>query len=180
MPCPCPHPRSTFYSGLERPRRNQLGLTCKYFFPKWDKNARFPVPIPDPHFTRGWWGREETNQDSLAVISSPNERKMADALSPSQIHILFGVGEAEKKPIRTKLLHEEHSTSLNLALFTRRKNVINWRLNIRSNFPYESENDGRTITSLSHKNISSKIEQNVRVLKLKTSGPHEPWLFLDR
>ena len=62
---------------------------------------------------------------SLAVISSPNERKMPDALSPSQIHILFGDGEAEKKPIRTKLLHEEPSTSLNLTLFTRRKTVIN-------------------------------------------------------
>ena len=62
---------------------------------------------------------------SLAVISSPNERKMPDALSPSQIHILFGNGEAEKKPVRTKLLHEEPSTSLNLTLFTRRKTVIN-------------------------------------------------------
>ena len=39
---------------------------------------------------------------SLEVISSPNESKMADALSPSQIHILFGDGEAEKKPIRTR------------------------------------------------------------------------------
>ena len=39
---------------------------------------------------------------SLAVISSPNERKMPDALSPSQIHILFGDGEAGKKPIRTR------------------------------------------------------------------------------
>ena len=56
-------------------------------------------------------------------ISSSNESKMPDALSPSQIHILFGDGEAEKKPV--KLLHEEPSTSLNLALFTRRKTVIN-------------------------------------------------------
>ena len=38
----------------------------------------------------------------LAVISSPNERKMPDSLSPSQIHILLGDGEAEKKPIRTR------------------------------------------------------------------------------
>ena len=66
-----------------------------------------------------------------AVISSPNERKMPDALSSSRIHILFGGGEAEKKPIRTKVLHEETSTSLNLTLFTRRKTVINWRFNIR-------------------------------------------------
>ena len=109
---------------------------------------------------------------SLAVISSPNERKMPDALSPSQIHILFGVGEAEKKPIRTKLLHEEPSTSLNLTLFTRRKTVINWRFNIRSNFPNEwkwkihfatttipdARWHGRTITALTHKNIPSKIE----------------------
>ena len=61
----------------------------------------------------------------LEVIWSPNESKMPDALSPSQIHISFGDGEAEKKPIRTKLLHEEHSTSLKLTLFTRRKTVIN-------------------------------------------------------
>ena len=59
---------------------------------------------------------------------------MPDALSPSQIHILFGNGEAEKKQNRNKLLHEEPSTSLNLVLFTRRKTVINWRFNIRSNF----------------------------------------------
>ena len=65
---------------------------------------------------------------------------MPDALSPSQIHILFGNGEAEKKQNRNKLLHEEPSTSLNLVLFTRRKTVINWRFNIRSNFPNESEN----------------------------------------
>ena len=96
---PCPHPRSTFYSGMERPGRNQLGLAGSYFFPKWGK--------------------------------------MPDALSPYQIHILFGNGEAEKKPVRTKLLHEEPSTSLNLTLFTRRKTVINWRFNIRSNFPNE-------------------------------------------
>ena len=70
---PCPHPRSTFYSGMERPGRNQLGLAGSYFFPKWGK--------------------------------------MPDALSPYQIHILFGNGEAEKKPVRTKLLHEEPSTS---------------------------------------------------------------------
>ena len=38
----------------------------------------------------------------LADISSPNERKMPDSLSPSQIHILLGDGEAEKKPIRTR------------------------------------------------------------------------------
>ena len=38
---------------------------------------------------------------SLAVIYSQNERKMPDAVSPSQIHILFGVREAKKKPIRT-------------------------------------------------------------------------------
>ena len=38
----------------------------------------------------------------LAVISSSNERKMPDSLSPSQIHILLGDGEAEKKPIRTR------------------------------------------------------------------------------
>ena len=60
-PMPCPHPRSTFYSGMERPRRNQLGLAGSYFFPKLEKNGRYPVPIPDPHFTRGWRGREETN-----------------------------------------------------------------------------------------------------------------------
>ena len=114
----------------------------------------------------------------LAVISSPNERKMPDSLSPSQIHILLGDGEAKNKPIRTRwqlflpqmrekwpmpcphprstfysgmerprrnqlrieLLLEEHSTSFNLTLFTRRKTVINWRFNIRSNFPNESEN----------------------------------------
>ena len=93
-------------------------LAGSYFFFKWEKNARFPVPIPDPHFTRGWWGREETNQDSLAVISSPNERKMADALSPSQIQILLGDGKAEKKPIRNELLLKEPSTSFNLTLFT--------------------------------------------------------------
>ena len=115
-------------------------LAGSYFFFKWEKNARFPVPIPDPHFTRGWWGREETNQDSLAVISSPNERKMADALSPSQIQILLGDGKAEKKPIRNELLLKEPSTSFNLTLFTRQKTVINWRFNIRSNFPSESEN----------------------------------------
>ena len=115
-------------------------LAGSYFFFKWEKNARFPVPIPDPHFTRGWWGREETNQDSLAVISSPNERKMADALSPSQIQILLGDGKAEKKPIRNELLLREPSTSFNLTLFTRQKTVINWRFNIRSNFPNESEN----------------------------------------
>ena len=50
---------------------------------------------------------------------------MADALSSSQIHILLGDGEAEKKPIRDELLLEEHSTSFNLTLFTRRKTVIN-------------------------------------------------------
>ena len=115
-------------------------LSGSYFFSKWEKNAWFPVPIPDPHFTRGWWGREETNQDSLAVISSPNERKMADALSPSQIQILLGDGKAEKKPIRNELLLKEPSTSFNLTLFTRQKTVINWRFNIRSNFPNESEN----------------------------------------
>jgi len=79
--------RSTFYSGMERLGRNQLGLAGSYFFPKWGK--------------------------------------MPDALSPYQIHILFGNGEAKKKPVRTKLLHEEPSTSLNLTLFTRRKTVIN-------------------------------------------------------
>ena len=55
----------------------------------------------------------------------PKWGKMPDALSPYQIHILFGNGEAEKKPVRTKLLHEEPSTSLNLTLLTRRKTVIN-------------------------------------------------------
>ena len=60
-PMPCPHPRSTFNSGMEGPRRNQLWLAGSYFFPKWEKNARCPVPIPDPHFIRGWRGREETN-----------------------------------------------------------------------------------------------------------------------
>jgi len=39
---------------------------------------------------------------SPAIISSSNERKMHTTLSPSQIHILFGDGEAEKKPIRTR------------------------------------------------------------------------------
>ena len=62
---------------------------------------------------------------SPAIITSSNERKMLSTLSQSHIHILFGDGEAEKKPIRTKLLYEEHSTSLNLPLFTRRKPVIN-------------------------------------------------------
>ena len=59
---------------------------------------------------------------------------MADTLSQSQIHILLGDGEAEKKPIRDELLLEEHSTSFNLTLITRRKTVINWRFNIRSIF----------------------------------------------
>ena len=91
-----------FFFKWEKNAHYQLGLAGSYFFPKLEKNGRYPVPIPDPHFTRGWWGREETNQDSLAVISSPNERKMADALSPSQIQILLGDGKAEKKPIRTR------------------------------------------------------------------------------
>ena len=45
---------------------------------------------------------ESSSLHFLAVISSPNERKMPDSLSPSQIHILLGDGEAEKKPIRTR------------------------------------------------------------------------------
>ena len=112
---------------------------------------------------------------------------MPDALSPSQMHILFGVGEAEKKPIRTKLLREEPSTSLNLTLFTRQKTVNNWRFNIRSNFPNEwkwkihfatttipdARWHGRTITALTHKNIPSKIEHKRQSVKIE--NPRSSW-----
>ena len=45
----------------------------------------------EPTFYRAY---EMNLLHSLAVISSPNERKMPDALSPSQIHIKFGDGGA--------------------------------------------------------------------------------------
>ena len=106
---------------------------------------------------------------------------MPDALSPSQIHILFGDGEAEKKQIRTKLFHEEHSTSLNLALFTRRKTVINWRFNIRSIFrtnesEFRHHDDSRSRCTmaeqllflvLTQKNIPSKTEHKRQSVKIE-------------
>ena len=91
----------------------------------------------------------------------------------------------EKKPIRTKLFHEEPSTSLNLTLFTRRKTVINWRFNIRSIFlnKWKWKIATTTIpdarwpnnynTSLTHKNIPSKIEHKRQSVKIE--NPRSSW-----
>ena len=168
---------------------------------------------------------------SLAVISSPNERKMPDALSPSQIHILFGDGEAEKKPIRTRWqiflpqMREkcpipcphprstfysglERPRRSQLELNSCMKSLVPW-YQLKSN-PLYSPEDCHQLTiqyqvkfserikvknSFRHHNDSRctmaeqllllltrtylpKLSINVRVLKLKTPGPHEPWLFL--
>ena len=69
------------------------------FLPQMREKCPIPCPHPRSTLNSRWRGLEETIYDSLAVISSPNERKMPDTLSPSRIHILFGDGETEKKPV---------------------------------------------------------------------------------
>ena len=161
----------------------------------------------------------------LAVISSPNERKMPDSLSPSQIHILLGDGEAKNKPIRTRWqlflpqMREKwpmpcpHPRSKFYSGMERpRRNQLGMNSCLKNLLPASiwpsllarrlSSTDDSILGQIFRMKVKmlpprrfpmaeqlllllkrtylSKLSINVIVLKLKTPGPHELWLFLDR
>ena len=142
---PCPHPRSTFYSEMVRPRINQSGLAGSYFFPKWEKNGRCPVPIPDPNFTRGW-KRPRRNQLGM---NSCLKNLLPASIWPSL------------------LARRLSSTDDSIfgQIFRMKVKMLPPR-----RFPMH---DGRTITALTQKNIPFKTEHKRQSVKIK--NPRSSW-----
>ena len=106
-PMPCPHPRSKFYSGMVRPRRNQLGMNS------WFKNL-----LPASIWPSLLAGRLSSTDDSiLGKIFWTNEseksppRRFLMRESPNNYNTSL-----THKNIPSKIEHKRHSVKIELGL----------------------------------------------------------------